>query len=226
MTISRRKFVGTTLLVTAAAISVPRTFAQSFKERDGNPGEAPPVQTDLLGNYSKASFTSYLNSIFQIQTVRGVVEVSLARVDDMPAVRGGECFSLLFRGGNVALKQDSYVIVHPALGTFQLLLVPGGSDQNGAQDYVAVINRLSLAQFANVSAPSRIKSSPAVNNSQPAAPVANPSSTSTSTSTTVSSPAQTTAPTIQKNSTNPVLPSRRKRKPVQKRVDTKAGLIN
>ena len=29
-------------------------FGQSFKERDGNPGETPVTQSDPLGNYSKA----------------------------------------------------------------------------------------------------------------------------------------------------------------------------
>src|ERR1043166_3004189 len=156
MATSRRNFLQTGLMtVLFAAAPIKSIFGQSWKERDGNPGETPPVQNDPLANYSKASFVSYLNSIFQIQTVLGIVNVTLTRVDDMPAPRGGECFSLLFRGGSATLKQDTYMVVHPSLGTFQLFLVPSGADQNGAQSYLATVNRLSLADFANMSAPSR-----------------------------------------------------------------------
>jgi len=156
MSESRRKFLRVGLCAALfAALPLKNTFSQSFKQRDGNPGETPPIQTDPLGNYSKSAFVSYLNSIFQVQTVSGIVEVSLAKVDDMLSSKGGECFSLLFRGGRQALTQDTYVVVHPALGTFRLFLVPGGSDQNGAQEYLATINRLSPADFANMSAPSR-----------------------------------------------------------------------
>ncbi len=82
----------------------------------------------------------------------------------MPAPKGGECFTLLFRGGIRALPQDTYMITHPSLGTFALLLVPSGSDQNGAQSYLATLNRLSPADFANLSAPPRTtRIAPAIN---------------------------------------------------------------
>ena len=236
MTFSRRKFVSTSFLAAAAAISVPSVFAQSFKERDGNPGDTPPVQTDPLANYSKAAFVSYLNSVFQIHTVAGVVEVTLARVDDMPAAKGGECFSLLFRGGNKALKQDTYVLVHPSLSTFQLLLVPGGSDRNGAQEYLATINRLALADLANMTPPSRSASgarssgSPSGSSTSNTS-VTNTSSTSPSTSTSTST-STVTSPVSPQTSVGPTVtpvksPSRhRKRKPSRKHVDDKAAVIN
>ena len=156
MSESRRRFL-TAGVMTAlfAAFPLKSIFSQSWKDRDGNPGETPPVQSDPLSNYSKATFTSYLNSIFQLQTVAGIVAITLTKVDDMPAPKGGECFALLFRGGSRAWPQDSYMITHPSLGTFALLLVPAGSDANGAQGYLATINRLSPADFANMSAPSR-----------------------------------------------------------------------
>jgi hypothetical protein len=153
---SRRTFLRTGLLAALfASVPFKHVLGQSFKERDGNPGETPVTQTDPLGNYSKAAFTSYLNSIFQLQTSIGVVAVTLTKIDDMPAPKGGECFTLQFRGGSRALPQDTYMITHPSLGTFALLLVPSGSDQNGTQGYLATLNRLSQADFANLSAPSR-----------------------------------------------------------------------
>jgi hypothetical protein len=156
MTDSRRKFLKLGALATLfAAIPFKSLLAQGWKDRDGNPANTQPAQTDPLANYTEATFRSYLNSVFQLHTTQGIVAVTLLQVDDMTASKGGECFTLLFRGGARAQRQDTYTLVHPSLGTFELLLVPSGSDQNGAQSYVATINRLSFADAANMSPPSR-----------------------------------------------------------------------
>jgi hypothetical protein len=233
MSKSRRTFLRAGLLAALfAALPLKNTFSQSFKERDGNPGETPPLQTDPLVNYSKAAFVSYLNSIFQIHTAAGVIEATLTRVNDMPASKGGECFSLLFRGGSSAVKQDTYVLVHPSLGTFRLLLVPAGADQNGAQEYLATLNRLSPADFANMTAPSRIAAGSQRNNPSASSSAGN----STSTGNSNSASTQVTAPSINQTvvppATNTVAPQvsspshRRQRKPARKRVDPKASIIN
>jgi hypothetical protein len=131
-----------------AAVPLKDVLSQNWKGRDGNPNEGPPPgiqNNDPLATYTKAAFLSYLNSIFQISNGFTVVEAALLKVDDMPSAKGGECFSLLFRGGSQALPQDTYTINHPSLGRFLLFLVPTGSDDNGAQGYLATINRLSYA---------------------------------------------------------------------------------
>src|SRR3989442_10095662 len=196
---SRRKFLRTGLLAALfAAVPLKQVLGQSFKERDGNPGETPVTQTDPLGNYSKASFKSYLNSIFQLQTSGGVVQVALAKIDDMPAPKGGECFTLLFRGESRLLPQETYLITHPALGTFALLLVPGGTDANGAQGFLATINRLSPADFANLTAPTRVTAPSRIINTAPANPAPAPTVAPTVVTPTLPAPiaiTPTTAPT-------------------------------
>ena len=216
MSNSRRTFLRTGLLAAlCAAVPLKHVLGQSFKERDGNPGETPVTQTDPLGNYSKAAFTSYLNSIFQLQTSFGIVAATLTKIDDMPAPKGGECFTLLFRGGSRALRQDTYMITHPALGTFALLLVPAGTDANGAQGYLATLNRLSPADFANLSAPSRSPRIAPATTAPPAtiapAPVVTPTV----------APVTPVAPAVVPVTTTPVSKpaKRRKRKPLQKRDD-------
>ena len=150
MSSSRRKFLKAGMLAALfAAVPLKNVLSQSWKSRDGNPNEGytPGVQNnDPLASYTKAAFVSYLNSIFLLRTGFSVIEVTLLNVGDMPAPKGGECFSLLFRGGGgPALSQNTYTVDHPSLGTFQLFLVPVGSDDNGAQGYLATINRLSYA---------------------------------------------------------------------------------
>jgi hypothetical protein len=219
------------LAATVAAFPLRTILGQSFKERDGNPTEAPPIQVDELGNYSKATFKNLLNSIFQLHTTSGIVEVALISVEDLPTSKGGECFALLFRGGSRAQKQDTYTMVHGALGTFQLLLVPGGADQNGAQSYLATLNRLSLADAANMKAPARVHSA------RPSRqPITNPTSPTTTNTTTTSTtttaptitapaPASTPAfviPVVTQPSLSPSAPAakrKRRRKPARKRSD-------
>lgn len=170
MSTSRRRFLKVGAFAAVfAAIPLRNVLGQDWKSRDGNPGEAEVAQNDPLSYYSKASFKSYLNSIFQIHSVFGIVEVTLLQVTDMPAPRNGECFSLLFRGGSRALRQDTYVLVHPSLGTFSLLLVPTGSDRNGAQGYLATINRLSYADTLANPAPTRSRFQPSTTAPMPTA---------------------------------------------------------
>lgn len=154
MSITRRKFLRAgTLVALSAAVPLKSALLvsgqQTRKGGKGFPGDRLTSQnpSDLLASYSKSAFSSYLNSIFRLHTGYSSVDVMLVQVDDMePLVKGtpagGECFSLVFVGGSVALSQGTYRVEHPALGTFQLFLVPGGSDKYGAQSYVAIINRL------------------------------------------------------------------------------------
>jgi hypothetical protein len=205
MSDSRRKFLKLGILAALfAAAPVKNALGQSWKDRDANPGTGPSTDLqDPLANYTKATFKSYLHSIFQLHAVGGIVEVTLLQVDDLPAAKGGECFSLLFRGGSRALRQDNYPLYHPSLGTFRLFLVPVGTDRNGAQGYLATINRLS---YVDALAPAPTRSSQGNNSSTsaPAPPSDSPATTP---------PAQSTTPRQQPK------PRKKIRKPSWKRTD-------
>jgi hypothetical protein len=225
MSTSRRKFLRTGLLATLfAAVPLRNVLAQSWKQNDGNPTNTPPVQTDPLFNYTEATFRSYLNSVFQMHTTSGIVAVTLEEVDSMPAAKAGECFTLLFRGGARAQNQDSYTMVHGSLGTFELFLVPTGTDQNGAQGYLATINRLSAVDFANMTAPSRVAPPPKAR-PRPAPATLAPPATQTV-------PAVTPAVTPSAPTTAPVTPasvprkSRRKHRPAWKNQDDGIRISN
>ena len=149
MLISRRTFMRAGTLA-ALFGGVPLATVNVLGQRiHASPDESPVDQAaqlnEALANYTKATFVSYINSVFVFRApaVRKDIEVTLLQVKDMTAAPGGECFSLLFRGGGQALEQNTYTVEHPALGTFKLFLVPVGTDDNGAQGYLATINRLS-----------------------------------------------------------------------------------
>lgn len=178
MSITRRKFLKAgTLVALTAAFPLKSVLGQSLKDGDGNPMDQNPGQADPLSFYSRSAFSSYLNSIFQLYTGYSTVDVALVEVKDMlPAsekpANGRECFSLLFRGGSVALPQNTYRIDHPSLGRFQMFLVPGGPDDNGAQSYVATINRI---PYSPLNAPVR----KSLDGARPAAQAAPPAKTNT-----------------------------------------------
>lgn len=197
MSITRRTFLraGTlaTLFIGLPAGTALNALGQGIKDRDGNPIDrpVPEVRADALANYNKSAFSSYLNSIFRLYTGYSIVEVTLVEVKDlMPgaatAQTGAECFSLLFRGGSVALPQNTYRIDHPALGEFLMFLVPGAPDDNGAQSFVAIVNRLPYSVSLK-DAPSRL-SKPA--GTVPPQPSVSPAPAKTN------APARTTAPPI------------------------------
>jgi len=161
MSITRRKFLKAgTLVALASAIPLKAAGQQVRKGNDGNPiDQSKDVVADPLSGYTRAAFSSYLNSIFRLYTGYSTIDVALVEVKDlMPGAAteqtGAECFSLQFRGGSTALSQYTYGIEHPSLGTFQLFLVPGGADNNGVQSFVATINRLPYSQ-ALLPAPTR-----------------------------------------------------------------------
>ena len=211
---SRRKFLKAGVLAALfAAVPLKGALGQSWKDRDGNPGNGPEAHNDPLANYTKATFISYLNSVFTLHTTAGIVGVTLLRVDDMPAPPGGECFTLLFRGGSRELRQDSYTLVHPALGTFQLLLVPVGTDDNGAQGYLATINRLSYREALSNPAPKGSSKSQPSGSTQPA-PTTTPATTPSN------SPAITPSTTTPRAVPKPV---KKHRKPSWKRNDDDFG---
>jgi hypothetical protein len=207
MSITRRKFLkaGTlaTLFIGLPAGAAINALGQGVKkDRDGNPFDppVPEVRADALANYNKSAFASYLNSVFRLYTGYSTIDVALVEVKDlMPAAataqNGAQCFSLLFRGGNVALPQNTYRIEHPSLGAFQLFLVPGSPDDNGAQSFVAIINRLPYSQ-ALVPAPSRL--------SKPSDTVTPPPQTGAPPKATTPTPTNTTPPNKAKPSKKPI----------------------
>lgn len=189
-----------------AAVPLKNVLGYSWKDRHST--DLFAVQDDPLANYTKATFIYYLNSVFQLHTVYGVVAVTLTKVDDLTAARGGECFSLLFRGGSRTLPQGTYTIEHPALGSFPLFLVPAGTDSNGAQGYLATINRLSYSD-AMAPAPTSPKRAWIIQMEDNSAP--------TKASPSINTPAEPAAPAITKPEAKPK-PVRKTKKPAGTRA--------
>lgn len=155
MTVSRRNFLraGTMLTLTAALPLSLTTFAIAQKRKAAPPNPDRPnvplaAQQNPLYNYTRETFTPYVNSIFTVNAVPWA-EIVLIEVKETPLVVDkkatrtptGECFTLTFRGPNrTRFRQDTYTVEHAALGKFDLFITP--TDRPGKyQLYTAVINR-------------------------------------------------------------------------------------
>ena len=107
-------------------------------------------QTNAVIYFKKSTFSPYLKSRFGIRLRNSkVMQVGLVRVSDVGPVEGRnedaavgkESFLIRFNAPTYSkpIPQDTYTITHGALGTFQLFLVPMGTDSKGRY-YEAIIN--------------------------------------------------------------------------------------
>lgn len=197
MSITRRKFLRAgSLVALSAAIPLKSVLGQEIRQKEiGAPQEAT---TDQLANYHKAAFESYLNSIFRLYTGYSTIELALVEVKDIGpkperARPGTESFSLLFRGGSKTLDQGTYKLEHPALGLFQLFLVPGKTDDNGAASYVAIINRIPYSSTTPPSGTSKPRTRKP-DTTAPSAKPAEPAQTETKTAAPMSTKPERSAP--------------------------------
>src|SRR5207247_4112072 len=99
MLISRRTFMRAGTLAALFA-GVPLATVNVLGQRirrspDDNPVDEAAQINNALSNYTKATFVSYINSVFLFRAVgvRRDIEVTLMQVSNLTAAPGGECFS-------------------------------------------------------------------------------------------------------------------------------------
>ena len=151
---SRRSF----LITGTVAAASSALFARFGKLRSAR-AQTPEVEfrpgSDPLSFYRMAAFTPYIGTTFSILFGEITLGLQLVRVTNLRRVTfspdedhysgwvdtRGECFSLSFCNSDQAsLPQETYTMTHDALGTFDLFIVPMGSQANGDTNYEAIIN--------------------------------------------------------------------------------------
>jgi len=147
MATSRRNFLKTGTMGLLCA-GMPAVLAKVVVGRPAASG-FPETNAESQINFTKETFTRYLNTTFRINTDSAAVDLRLSRVTDLKAISkipariaGKESFSLMFVAPSNAacLTQNTYVLEHAALGSFSLFLVPVGKSTN--RHHEAIIVRL------------------------------------------------------------------------------------
>ena len=146
MVVSRRDFMKRGSLVILAAGTSLCICDPTFGKNTGVGSSASAQAYDPLLYFTKATFATYLNTVFRIYpTGSQLVKAKLIEVNDIGPVPDHpvserECFVLKFSGPS-SLSQGTYRIEHDVLASFKLFLVSSGKDKKGFY-YQAVINRL------------------------------------------------------------------------------------
>jgi hypothetical protein len=151
MAYSRRKFMQAGVL---AAVCAGLPLKSALAQNGRKPTVIPRPSPDQLDYYTRTTFTPYVNTVFRVHlSGASVRDLTLIQVGDYPdymakaepsyRAPGNECFSLLFKiEPGQPFDQNTYVIEHAALGTFQMFLVPvSGHRRNKPDYYEAIIYR-------------------------------------------------------------------------------------
>ncbi len=128
----------------AALVGLPMTVGAA-----GTPPIAPQNRRMImLDQVTVSDFAPHLGSRFTLEgSPEGVADLELFKAEGLGfrGVPGGqgsglrEPFSLLFLGPeSVVLPQGTYTLIHPALGTITLFLVPIGPRRDGGLRYEAI----------------------------------------------------------------------------------------
>lgn len=151
MGIPRRRFLKVSALAScAAALEAQLPNLALAQKGDGKSSALPADLFDAVSLFNRSTFAPLVESDFSVHpSGLRTRTLTLTEIRDLPQADGSdaratdpeECFSLLFRDtGRIALKQGSYLIKHPQLGSFALFLVPMKSNGAGSS-YEAVFNR-------------------------------------------------------------------------------------
>lgn len=87
-------------------------------------------------------FRQQLNTSFTVRAAGGTVGFMLARISERPITKNVEQFSLIFHApAGTAVPDGTHGFQHPALGEFELFIVPIGAPDNRRSAYQACFSR-------------------------------------------------------------------------------------
>ena len=142
MSVSRRKFLRTGAVVSAALVLKPGTFilGQNSLWSNNSPANA----------YSREMFMPYVGDIFRVRVGKQMVDLKLVALEDIqPAAKGittgrnvrTDCFSLRFHAaGRLPATAGLHTLKHTKLGSFDLFMI---HSKKGAKfQHTAIVNHL------------------------------------------------------------------------------------
>jgi hypothetical protein len=173
MPVSRRKFLKNSAVAAAAFVAAPLPAVWSeVREPSSNSASHLFGKTQVLDRHV---FEQAIGSPFKVLSASGSsqpVWLTLLSVKDLPALvpvnpasmavpppRASMSFTttgfmLAFNTSSPPMPQGVYILQHPVLGTFHLLIVPDG---RGANTYTAVFNMLNPVAAAHFRPPQRFR---------------------------------------------------------------------
>lgn len=147
MSISRRRFLGSALVVSAAVALKPSAavFAQNARKSPWSNTSSTPFQS-----YSREMFEPFVGDVFRVRAGKQIVDLKLVALEDSEPVSPGittgnvartDSFSLRFKASRrLSAHSKIHNLNHSRIGSFDLFMAP--SEQGGKFLHTAVINQL------------------------------------------------------------------------------------
>jgi len=150
MSVSRRKFLKSGAVVSAALFLKPSTFIfgqESHSNISLKPGTSYSRE---IQSYSREMFEPYIGDIFRVRVGKRMVDLKLVALEDMQRASHGittgriartDCFSLRFHTATRLPDIGKiHKLKHSKLGSFDLFMTQ--SKKNGKFRHTAIVNHL------------------------------------------------------------------------------------
>jgi len=148
MSISRRRFLRSAAVVSAAVVLKPSTFV--FAQNSPRSNTSPNTSSNSFPSYSREMFEPYVGDVFRVRAGKQVVDLKLVALEDSQPVSPGittgniartDCFSLRFQtSAQLPATAKIHNLKHSQLGSFDLFMAH--SAEGGKFLHTAVINQL------------------------------------------------------------------------------------
>jgi len=137
MTVSRAAF----LKVCSAALLGVRVDARALLDTGVQLQTARTIEP--AGAAGAERFRQHLNTVFAVRAADGAnVDFLLAKVSERPITKNVEQFSLVFHApAGTGVSDGTHGFQHPALGEFELFIVPIGAPDDRRAVYQACFSR-------------------------------------------------------------------------------------
>lgn len=136
MSVSRRKFLRSGAVVSAALVLKPAAFALGHNTFTSD--SAASIKNGV-NSYTRAMFEPYVGDIFHVRVGKQVVELKLVSLVDLKPASGTEGFSMRFDVLKT-LPPMVHTLNHSKLGDFDLFMV---QSKNGARfSQLAIVNHI------------------------------------------------------------------------------------
>jgi hypothetical protein len=144
MSVSRRRFLKSGAVVSAALMLKPGTFilGQNSLWSNNSPN---PAHT-----YSREMFMPYVGDIFRVRVGKQMVDLKLVALENVQPAADGittgriartDCFSLRFQAaGRLPATAGLHNLKHSKLGSFDLFMIH--SEKGGKFQHTAIVNHL------------------------------------------------------------------------------------
>jgi len=143
MSVSRRRFLKSSAVMSAVLLLKPSTFIFGQKAQSN-------TSLKSVQSYSREMFEPYIGDIFQVRVGKQTIDLKLVALEDMQGASHGittgriartDCFSLRFHGvTRLPANAQLHKLKHRKLGSFDLFMT---QSKKGARfRHTAIVNNL------------------------------------------------------------------------------------